>query len=256
MDTNTNRIEKILGPRRLNVLTIVVLSFLMMLASACNEKKDENNFEVLHSGALRTIMSGNLTATVTLDSLESKPNLYALGAVENLKGELQIFDGESFNSRVQDSTVIVDSSFDQKAALLVYAQVSNWTDIEIPSGTSTKMELEQFIQKTAVENGISTEKPFPFLIEGTVGSLSWHVINWPEGDMEHTHQKHKNSGLNGTVKDRKVTILGFFSLYHKAVFTHHSTNVHMHFKTEDGLLAGHLDDLQLGDDMILKLPKQ
>ncbi|MBX2826923.1 MAG: acetolactate decarboxylase [Flavobacteriaceae bacterium] len=255
MGTSINNIEQIVKPGYRNVHLVIVLSFLMMFAGACNEKKD-NNFEVDHSGALRTIMSGNLTATITLDSLESKPNLYALGAVENLKGELQIFDGESFNSKVQDNAVIVDSSFDQKAALLVYTQVPNWMDIEIPSGISEKMELEGFIEKTALENGISTEKPFPFLIEGTVGSLSWHVINWPEGDMEHTHQKHKNSGLSGTVQDKKVTILGFFSLHHKAVFTHHTTNVHMHFKTEDGLLAGHLDDLLLGDDMILKLPKK
>lgn len=255
MGTSTNKIEQLVNLGYHNALLIVFLSFLMVLVNACNEKKD-NDFEVGHAGALRTIMSGNLTATVTLDSLESKPNLYAIGAVENLKGELQIFDGEPFNSKVQDNAVIVDSSFDQKAALLVYTQVSNWMDIEVPSGLRDKMELEEFIQKAAVEHGISTEKPFPFLIEGTVGSLSWHVIDWPKGDMEHTHQKHKNSGLNGQVMDRKVTILGFFSLHHKAVFTHHTTNVHMHFKTGDGLLSGHLDDLQLGDNMILKLPKK
>lgn len=29
----------------------------------------------------------------------------------------------------------------------------------------------------------------------------------------------------------------------------------MHFKTKDGSIAGHLDDLVLGEEMVLKLPK-
>lgn len=38
------------------------------------------------------------------------------------------------------------------------------------------------------------------------------------------------------------------------VFTHRTTNVHMHFKTKDKSLAGHIDDLKPGENMMLKLP--
>jgi alpha-acetolactate decarboxylase len=32
--------------------------------------------------------------------------------------------------------------------------------------------------------------------------------------------------------------------------------MHMHFKTDDNNIAGHIDDLQLDNQLILKLPKQ
>jgi len=51
-----------------------------------------------------------------------------------------------------------------------------------------------------------------------------------------------------------VDILGFYSTHHHAVFTHHSTNMHLHVKTRGHVLAGHLDDLTLGEGMVLQLP--
>jgi len=109
---------------------------------------------------------------------------------------------------------------------------------------------------TAKEKGISVEKPFPFLLTGRTQSLSWHIINWDVNDKEHTHKKHRLSGLNGIINDTAVEILGFYSDKHKGVFTHHTTNMHLHFKTQNNELAGHVDDLVPGEKMILKLPKQ
>lgn len=210
---------------------------------------------VKFSGALRTMMSGNLEATISLDSLSRKSHLYALGAFENLKGEIQIFDGEAFNTSVESNEVTFDRSFDEKAALLVYAEVTSWQSKAIPTEINTLNELEEFIEKRAKQSGLSMEKPFPFLITGKVDSLQWHVIDWVEGDTLHTHQKHQESGLNGTLKDRDIEIIGFFSKSHKAVFTHHTRFVHMHFKDKDEEIAGHVDELRLGSNMELKLPK-
>jgi acetolactate decarboxylase len=49
-------------------------------------------------------------------------------------------------------------------------------------------------------------------------------------------------------------MLGFYSNAHHAIFTHHMTNMHIHVKTTDNKIAGHVDDLTLGKGMILKLP--
>lgn len=233
-----------------------ILGILLLLLASCKEVQHPSYQKVAHSGALRTIMSGDLSATTSLDTLAAKDHLYALGAVAQLKGEIQIFDGAPFISSVNENEVAIDPTFSKKAALLVYAIVPSWKEIKIPAAIDTREALEAFIIETAVSLKIDTSAPFPFLIEGNASALSWHIIDWPEGDMEHTHQKHKESGLNGVLTDKEVSILGFYSDKHKGVFTHHSTNLHMHFKTKDGLLAGHLDGFTPSSKMHLKLPEQ
>lgn len=228
---------------------IIVLS--SFLAVSC---VDSSTAQVEYSGALRTIMSGNLEATTSLDTLSQKKHLYALGAVADLKGEIQIFDSKPSNSVVVDSSLQINDSYDAKAALLVYAQVEQWEAFTMEN-IRTKEELEKRIFEMATSHGIDVDAPFPFLLEGEVATMDWHVIQWKEGDTIHNHNKHKEAGLNGVLKNRDVEIIGFYSTKHKAVFTHHSTNMHMHFKTDDDTMAGHVDDLVLDKKLILKLPK-
>ena len=235
---------------------IIVLVFFTIAFSSCRDKESKTlSTEVKHSGALRTIMSGNIQPVISLDTLSKMKNLYALGAVDNLKGEIQIFDSQPSNSFVVDSNLQIKDTYNIKASLLVYAEIEAWDSFQIEN-SKTKSDLEKQIFKIATDIGIDIEKPFPFLLEGTIASIDWHVINWKDGDTIHNHKKHKESGLNGTLKDSKVQIIGFYSTKHKAIFTHHTTNMHMHFKTNDGAIAGHIDDLLLENSITLKLPKQ
>lgn len=235
---------------------IIATAILILLTISCQNGDNKDTItEVKYSGALKTLMSGNIQPVISLDSLSNKKHLYALGAVENLKGEIQIFDSKPSNSFVIDNILQIKNSYNLKASLLVYAEVEEWTTSEV-SNITTKSDLEELIFKTAKSNGINIEKPFPFLLEGTIASLDWHVINWKDNDTIHSHKKHIESGLNGTLNNKNVEILGFYSTKHKAVFTHHTTNMHMHFKTNDNSLAGHIDDLILKETLTLKLPKQ
>lgn len=223
-----------------------------LLLSSCSKAPET---EVRYSGALRKMMFGDLQATASLDTLKQKQNLYAIGAVENLKGEIQVFDGRPLNSNVRTDEIVLDKTFGKKAALLVYAQVAKWQNIELPSKVNSSEKLEEFLEQQAKDRGLRTKEPFPFLIEGCVKSLKWHVIDWEEGDTVHSHQKHKEAGANGVLENEEVEIIGFYSQSHQAVFTHHSTFMHTHFKSKDEQIAGHVDDLLLGSTMILKLPK-
>lgn len=216
---------------------------------------DIPEYDVRYSGALREMMFGDLQATVSLDTLKQKPNLYAIGAVESLKGEIQIFKSKPLNTSVDSDKIALDRTFSKNATLLVYAEVEKWETIEIPKKIVSSKELEEFIERMAKEKGLKIEKPFPFLIEGKVDSLKWHVIDWVKSDTVHTHQKHQESGLNGILKNEDVAIIGFYSKSHKSVFTHHSTFMHMHFKNKNEQIAGHVDELLLGAAMTLKLPK-
>jgi len=225
----------------------IVISLLLFSCGTPNEKSENPDsgtihFEVKYFGTLKNMMhKGDISAQTDLIDLESTEHLYAIGALENLKGEIQIIDGESFNTLVLDSAISFDKSFDKKATLLVYATVEKWNTLEIPNEIGTYEELENHIASIAKQNGINVNKPFPFMIEGTAKSIDWHVINWKDGDTEHSHEKHVNSGLHGTIENRDVELLGFYSDSHHAIFTHHTTNMHIHVKTIDNEIAGHLD---------------
>jgi acetolactate decarboxylase len=226
---------------------------LLLIIVSCNDKK---SVQVEYTGALMRMMSGDISATIKLSDLEDRTNLYALGAIENLKGEIQIFNGEPIISSVENGEVLISSQLDKNASLLVYAEVDAWDSYEVPTGISTSLELQSYIVEIAKVSGVGVNLPFPFLLQGEVDSLSWHVIDWKNGDTEHSHVKHQTSGLNGVLENEVVEVLGFYSENHKGIFTHHTSNVHLHFRTSDLKLAGHVDELELGTKMILKLPKQ
>ena len=211
--------------------------------------------EVKYAGALKHIVqTGDISASASLDSLQDIPHLYALGALENLSGEITIIDSEPFISQDIDDRPQIDHSWNHKATLLVYASVENWKSVNIPDSVKTLEQLDTFIGIAAEANGFSPDDASPFRVEGTVNSFSWHIVKWKIGDMVHTHEKHKKSGLHGTMKNKEVEIIGFYSQHHQGIFTHHGTNVHAHVKAEDNSIAGHLDEVILGRDMVLKLP--
>ena len=148
----------------------------------------------------------------------------------------------------------ISGSFDHRATLLVHASVEKWKTHMIPNGLHTYDELEDHIAEVAEANGIDIDQPFPFLLKGTAETLEWHVIDWKEGDTEHSHGKHIRSGLHGSLNNVSVQILGFYSDGHHAIFTHHTTNMHLHFISVDGKNTGHVDGLTIAEGMRLKLP--
>ena len=230
--------------------------YIMLILLLCSGLFAENNFKVEYKGALKNMMhKGDISAKCSLSEIADKEHIYALGALENLQGEIQIFDSEPFNSKGLNEEIEISDSYDEKASLLVFAQVSEWIELDVPKEILTYEQLEKFIALKAEETGIDTEQPFPFLLTGTPESIDWHIIKWKIGDNEHSHQKHIESGPHGTLEETEMDILGFYSDKHHTVFTHHTTNMHLHFKTSDEKIAGHLDGMILGQNMVLKLPK-
>ena len=241
---------------------LILISILLFIGCGENIKSEQKeppsqvllSTEVHHAGALMNFMhKGDLSAKIDLARLDSK-HLYALGALENLKGEILVMNGNPLLSRVVEGEVEIDKSMDHQAALLVYAHVKKWQEISKTKSFPSAEEFEKWLLEQAKNHGVDTEKPFPFFLKGKAESLSWHVIDWPEGDTEHTHEKHVNSGLNGTLENAEVSILGFHSKNHKGVFTHHSSNVHMHMRSTRQDLAGHVDKLNPGTEMVFLLP--
>lgn len=237
-----------LGPMKRSTYIFLIPLFLFACSGSSSDSKGGPG--VINHGTLRGIMmDGDLSSKVALEDLK-KEGLYALGALKGLQGEILILDGEASIASVEDDELRIDRSYDHEASLLVRSHVKEWESFDIPEGMS-KQKLAALIEEKA--EGIGLEPPFPFRIEGSADSFTWHVIDWEEGDTVHTHKKHKHSGLRGTEKGRKVEVLGFYSAK-SGVFTHHKSPVHMHVRTEDEGLAGHLERLRAGKRMQLFLP--
>ena len=119
----------------------------------------------------------------------------------------------------------------------------------------TYAELERFVAEAAKSAGVDTSKPFPFLLKGTPEKVDWHVNNYVSADTPLTHEKHDKAKFKGVLKNQAVEIIGLYSDKHAGVFTHHTTNMHLHVRSVSGGVMGHLDDITLGSGASLYLPK-
>jgi len=232
------------------LIFIVLISCILV---SCSNHRSTN--DVKYSGSLHAIMQGEFGATIALKEIEKIPNLYALGAAENLKGEIQIFNGIPEVSKKLDQTIILDHTFEASAELLVYTSVQEWENIDVPSMVKSQGQFEIFLVQEAKKAGIDISKPFAFLLSGNITKLNWHIIDWDQSQEDHSPQNHLNSGLNGVLAYGDVEILGFYSKQHEGVFIHKGSKTHMHFRTDGVSLAGHVDRIFLGENMTLKLPK-
>ena len=237
---------------------VLVVAVGVPLAAWTQPDLPENRLEVKFFGALKDMMmNADISPKAKLADHSGQEGMWGLGAVAGLQGEVFIENGTPWVSRVDRddvNEVVVESDASVEATLLVAARVESWSTIALPCKVRTQAELEVFLRDAAQEARLDVGRPFPFRLTGTFKDLQWHVVHWKEGDMEHTCEKHKTTGPHGTFTELEGEVLGFHSLHHHRIFTHHSTNVHMHVKSASGDLVAHVDGLTLGKGMTLWLP--
>lgn len=220
---------------------------------SCQSKQP--NLDIKIYGALKDIMHGGAReGVVALSDVVNDDNIYGVGALEGLDGEILLWDSKTILTRAEKggTASVSNDPKNEKALLLVTATVKDW--IEIPfNGKRLETSLDDYIYQMAKKNNINAEEPFPFIIEGIFNKVKWHIISDP--GLEGTHDDHMNKSWNQTDEKIEAKILGFYSTKHHAVFTHHTTNSHMHYYDENSGLSGHVDDLVLSKYTVLKLPK-
>lgn len=224
-----------------------------VIVSACGSGND--NWKVENHGVLREIMrEQKIDANADLKDYDNLPNLYALGALEGLAGEVLVLNGRPLNSMARNGSLVFDKSFDQKATLLVASRVKSWETLSIKAPFNNLQELQTLIAKEAAAYGIKTSEPFPFMLKGDFQSIAWHVINAKEAE-EQSHEAFKKAGLKGESSFQSAKVLGFYSEQHEGIFTHHGSYLHMHFINSDETVMGHVDDLVNDVEFELWLPK-
>jgi acetolactate decarboxylase len=232
---------------------LLTLAILVLANSNSVAQPPANSVKIV--GEMKNVMwKGQLYGNILLDTITHKENLYGLGPVEYLSGEILIIDGKSYRSTVvSDMTMKVEETYDIKAPFFGYANIANWTEHTLPDSILTIPQLEQYLDKVTK----AASRPFMFKLYGTVERAAIHIVNLPKGSRvsspDEAHQGQKTYELI----NEQVEIIGFFSTKHKSVFTHHDTYLHMHLMTTGRQKMGHLDQASFGKGtMKLSLPSE
>jgi acetolactate decarboxylase len=211
--------------------------------------------EVKVAGALSNIMvDGDLSAHISFDTL-NKTSLYGLGPAVGLKGEVVILDGKVYTSEKVGSGLENQQNTVNSAAMLVYSNVKEWKEVIVIDTVQSYAELEKLVSQTAAKNNLDMKKPFPFRVKSIAQKTAYHVIDWKK-EVEHTMDNHKQFAYVDSFQNKELEFLGFYSTRHKSVFTHHTTNMHIHFLEKASKTVGHLDNVQIGGAMSIFLPRQ
>ena len=215
--------------------TIYIL-FLIFLIS-CNSSTSKSSVKVV--GEMRDVMwKGDLKGKITTDSLNSKET-YGLGPTEFLKGEIVLFEGQSYVSKVVDSISHEVSKVPSVSApFFVYSSNSDLKIVKFNRENYTLKELEEYVNLVYKDY----DQPLLIRIDGIFEDIKVHSVNLPEGKKVSSPDEAHQGLTQYDFKNISGSLIGFFSRHHKTVFTHHDSFFHAHFISEDREVLGHIDE--------------
>jgi acetolactate decarboxylase len=240
----------------LSVMNRIVLALLAAVAATgCVTSSPR----VEQYGGMREVLrEGKAQRRIGLSDAVARPHAYGVGALENLGGEITIADGEVWIGRVEAGKLRVSGpspSSADGAALLIIANVDNWKRSTLPEAAAGA-ELESAVERIARQNGVDTNRPFPFEIDGQLTALSMHAVNGacPLSDNARTDGDGApwRFTLDHAVHGR---IVGFFARDSAGEITHHGTSIHAHALLDiDGTrLTGHVEHLAVGPGAVVRV---
>lgn len=243
----------------MKILLVLFALFCCVVPSQAEESG--LSFDLKYYGSFKKMMHmKKVDGVVDLKAALTGRNIYAVGAIKNAEGEIIVHDGMVWLSYGKDGMDKVTREIPdgEQATLLVTAKVEKWQELVVLKDMS-EPELYEFVLEQAKQSGINTEKPFPFLIEGQLKDLTWHVINGTNSGSGGGHnQAHGEQSfikkLMGLKERSQATLIGFYSAGIQGVFTHPGESWHTHVIIKDENKAGHVEKFGVLKNSTLKLP--
>jgi acetolactate decarboxylase len=205
------------------------------------------------AGAQRDVLGGDLHGHVDLETLASTPHLYGLGPLEGVRGEVSIFGGEPSIARIEAGAVMTASTWRARACFLVWASVPVWAERALEASAPSLDDVEREVVALARATGLDPDRPFPFRVRATAVLATLHVLDKRDG-LPHTPERHEQAKVRRTLEHTAVELVGFYSRQHRGIFTPKESNVHVHLRTEDARVSGHLEAIQLTPGARLAVP--
>ena len=233
------------------MLKNIIYIFSLLLLASCTKSTNTSSIKVV--GEMRDVMwKGDLKGKIATDSLNNKET-YGLGPIEFLKGEIVVFEGQTYVSKVIDSVSHQVTKIPSvRAPFFVYSTNSDLKVIEFNRENFTLKELEEYINSVYKDY----DQPLLIRIDGLFDNIKVHSVNLTKGKKvsspDEAHQGLTQYELNGV----SGSLIGFFSRNHKAIFTHHDSFFHSHFISDDRQVLGHIDELNFNASKVtLKVSK-
>jgi len=204
-------------------------------------------------GSQGDFIAGKAREPISLQRFAGLESLYAVGPLENARGEVSIYDSAALISEFHDGLVNVSIDLSRRAAFPVYAIVENWRRTTIRRSIAGEQQLGDQLLRFAVETGIDVDQPFPFLL-----NVIWRrprftffatraMVNTIPTSIE-------KAKVRLSIADKAVEIVGVYSCQHRGMFTPRDSDFHMHVRTLDNQLSGHLESFSSNQGMTLYLP--
>lgn len=178
------------------------------------------------SGLKYTVRHGISDPHYSISTRDIQKGVFMLGPEVGFSGEVTIYDGKIYNSRIEDERI---KTYHDKTSLVfnVYARCQHFYPLSFSS-------IKNFAQLEAKLASISDSAKL-FVFKAKISQLKAHILN---GIDEQTGEL-KKTFINPI--DFKVLGVGFYSQNHRRVFTHHDSDVHVHIIDDKGHTY-HLDN--------------
>ena len=225
--------------------------FFALLLASCTKPTPNSSIKVV--GEMRDVMwKGNLKGKIATDSLNSK-EIYGLGPIEFLKGEIVVFEGQTFVSKVIDSVSHQVTKIPSvRAPFFVYSTNSDLKVVELTLDNYSLKKIEEHIDSVYK----NYDQPLLIRIDGVFNKMKLHSVNLPDGEQVSSPDEAHQGLTQYDLKNISGSLIGFFSRNHKAVFTHHDSFFHAHFISNDRGVLGHIDETDFNSSkVILKVSK-
>jgi acetolactate decarboxylase len=208
--------------------------------------------------------TGKAEAKVPVGAMSGEAASFGVGAVADLDGEITVFEGKPYVTQVRGEAITLDHRGEHAAVFAVWTKNTKWQSEPVPAEVKTYLDLQRFVKARAAAAGVDVSQPFPFLLTGTPNAVTWHInVNRTAGKPI-DRDLFKKSKAMYTLKNEAVDIVGFHSESHPGVFISAyapaikeegvKNAMHIHLVSRDGKSAGHIDDITLSGNMVLKLP--
>lgn len=218
----------------------IIFAFLLLYSIP---KLQAQNIKVLYNGSMQQIKEPNgLKASILVDTLNKK-NLYALGPVEFMQGEIIVWNGLPMVAAIDNNKqpFLKKDVHPLKAVFLVYAHVEKWDTIPLTTPITSMQSLQNTVAYEAALKGIDTTKAFPFLLMGKIKSGIGHIMYAMPALANNNHIM--SAKYTQPIQQQYAQLLGFYSQHHQNIFIHSNSYVHIHYRLGNKYQAGHLDEV-------------